>query len=519
MKLSLKSILVLFVSFISLNATAADSYNPSNGQLTIPAVLVGNTTYNNVVVTVSSVVSVGDAPALNVIDVYSPDTNQLAIPAVTVGDKKYYNVVVTVGNVISLSGLANLALPAASQNQLDSLIQTFMNSNGITAGSLSVVKAGSVVYNKSYGYQDTSKKTPLVNDPLMVTASVVKPITAAVVQNLAAKGKLSLQDHVFCTGSNSPCWLNVTSPAGTVVSGTNGTGRDFAGPGYANITIQHLIAHEGGWNRELTSCYGASNFLTLGGVPNPTPCDPMVQEFQIQQVLHALFPANFLATQLPSKMDDIYYWVTTNALDHAPGTRQSYSNFGYLLLSAIASKAAGIDINNYNAYVYNTIFAPMGVASADFQTFSFTPSADAPQTTRMPGLLTSVQCPSVYAPGGFVLGTVKGCLNPVNWVGASTALTTSKAMAQFASVYLIDNTNNLNSETNPSLDGPKNGQLLNGATNSGEHNGSLPGVANVLRQLPSGTSYSLMLNRDSPDGSWQDALYPQIDNLLRAAGF
>lgn len=519
MKLALNSIFVFFASLISIHALAADSFNPSNGQLTIPAVLVGNTTYNNVVVTVGSVVSVGDAPAMNLVDVYNPDTNKLFIPAVNVGDKKYYNVVATVGNVISLSGAANNALSATSQNQLDSLIQSFMNSNGITAGSLSVVKSGSVVYNKSYGYQDVNKKTALVNDPLMVTASVVKPITAAVIQNLAAKGKLSLQDHVFCTGNNSPCWLTVTSPAGSVVSGTSGSGRDFAGSGYSNITIQHLIAHQGGWNRELKSCYGASNFLMFGGAPNPTPCDPMIQEFQIQQVLHTLFPTSFSATQLPNQMDDIYYWVTTNALDHVPGTRQSYSNFGYLLLSAIASKAAGIDINNYNTYVYNSIFAPMGVVPSDFQTFTFTPSTDAPQNTRMPGLLTSVQCPSIYSSGSYVLGTEKGCLNPLNWVGASTALTTSKVMAQFASVYLIDNTNNLDKLTNPSLDGPNNGRMLNGSTNSGEHHGSLPGVANVLRQLPSGTSYSLMLNRDSPTGIWQDTLYPQIDNILSAAGF
>jgi CubicO group peptidase (beta-lactamase class C family) len=394
-----------------------------------------------------------------------------------------------------------------------------MNSNGITAGSISVVKGGSVVYNKSYGYQDVNKKKALVNDPLMVTASVVKPITAAVIQGLAANGKLSLQDHVFCTGSNSPCWLNVTSPSGSVVSGTTHNGRDFAGSGYSNITIQHLIAHQGGWDRELTSCYGASNFLNFGGVSNPTPCDPMIQEAMIQQVLHGVFPANFSATQLPSQMDDIYYWVTTNGLDHPPGTRQSYSNFGYLLLSAIASKAAGVDISNYNSYVYNSIFAPMGVASLDFQTFSFTPSSDAQQNTRMPELLTSVQCPSIYSPGSFVLGTVKGCLNPLNWVGASTTLTTSKVMAQFASVYLIDNTNNLNSSTNPSLDGPNNGRMLNGSTNAGEHNGGLPGVANVLRQLPSGTSYSLMLNRDSPNGTWQDTLYPQIDTILNIAGY
>ena len=514
-----KSILALLASFVFFEACAADSFNPANGQLSIPSVVVGSTTYNNVVVTVNSIVSVGNSPALNVVDVYNPGTNQLLIPSVSVGATNYYNVVVTVGNVVSLGGTSSVALSSGSQARLDSLIQGFMDTNGITAGSFSLVKAGSVVYNKSYGYQDASKRTPLVTDPLMVTASVVKPVTAAVIQSLAAKGTLSLQDRVFCTGNNAPCWLTVTSPSGSVVSGTTKNGSGFAGTGYSSITIQHLIDHTGGWDRELTTCYGASNFLVLSGVKNRTPCDPMIQEALIQQFLNMLFPSNFAANQLPSQMDDIYYWVTNNALDHAPGTVQSYSNFGYLLLTAIASKATGVDISNYNTYVYNTIFAPMGVPSSELQTFTFTPAAGSPQGARTPALVTSVQCPSVYAPGTYVSGTTKGCLNPVNWVGASTTLTTSRAMAQFASVYLIDNSSKLNSFITPSLDGPNNGRLLNGSTNNGEHNGDLPGVSNVLRQLPSGSSYSLMLNRDNQDGAWQASIYPQIDAILSAAGF
>jgi CubicO group peptidase (beta-lactamase class C family) len=512
-----------FVSFclavFSLSSLAVDSYNSGNGQLTIPSVLLGNTTYNNVVINVGSVLSVGNAPALNVIDVFTPSNNQLYVPAVTVGNSTYYNVVATVGNVISVTGVSNKTLSSAGQNQLDNLIQSFMSSNGISAASLSVVSGGSVIYDKSYGYQDSNKSIPLINDPLMVTASVVKPITAAVIQNLASKQVLSLQDHVFCTGNNAPCWLTVKSPSGAIVNGSNGGPSGFAGSGYANITIQNLIDHEGGWDRELTSCYGASNFLTIGGTPNPTPCDPMLQEALIQQVLHGTFPLNFSANQLPTQMNDIYYWVTNNRLDHVPGTYQAYSNFGYMLLTAIASQATGIDISNYNSYVYNTLFAPMGISSSDFQTFTFTPSAGSPQYSRTPAMFTNIQCASIYSPGNYVAGTTQGCLNPVNWVGASTTLTTSKTLALFASVYLIDNANNLNSYLNPSLDGPKNGTLLSGSTNSGEHNGDLPGVTNILRQLPSGTSYTLMLNRDNQNGIWENNLYSQIDNILHGSGF
>jgi len=81
---------------------SADSYNAANNQLTIPQVLVGNTTYSNVVVTVGSVVSIGAAPAIGTYDTY--DGNFLTIPAVSANGSTYYNVRVTVGSVVSVGG-------------------------------------------------------------------------------------------------------------------------------------------------------------------------------------------------------------------------------------------------------------------------------------------------------------------------------------------------------------------------------------------------------------------------------
>lgn len=40
---------------------AADTYNPANNQLSIPSVQVGSTTYNNVVVTVGNILSIGSS--------------------------------------------------------------------------------------------------------------------------------------------------------------------------------------------------------------------------------------------------------------------------------------------------------------------------------------------------------------------------------------------------------------------------------------------------------------------------
>ena len=418
------------------------------------------------------------------------------------------------------SGSAGPSLSPTTQNQIDTLIQAFMATKGVTAGSITVMNGGNVLYDKSYGYQDSVSSVSIVNDPLMVTASIVKPLTAATVQNLASAGTLSLSDHVFCTGANAHCWLTVVDPAGTTLSGTTGPGAHFNGSGYSDITIQQLIDHEGGWDRTLQTCSNAAQYATIGGVANPTPCDPMIQEYLIQQTLHADFPANFTATQLPTQMNDIYYWVTQNALDHTPGTVQSYSNFGYMLLTAIVAKASNL-ATDYNTYIYNTMLSPLGISSSDFGTFTFSPSAGSAQALRTPYMSTAQPCPSIYPAnnGQQVLGTAQGCLNPVNWVGAATTLATSKTMSKVASIFKIDNTNDFNSTVNPSLDGPNNGKLLNSTTNSGVHYGDLPGVTNILRQLTSGTSYTIMLNKDNQGGTWQSSLYPQIDTILSNGGY
>ncbi|MFA6313058.1 MAG: hypothetical protein WCV99_20085 [Sterolibacterium sp.] len=60
--------------------------------------------YNNVVITVGSVVSVGGGTPLASFDSYNGSNNQLTIPSVRVNGAIYTNVVVTVGNLVSVGG-------------------------------------------------------------------------------------------------------------------------------------------------------------------------------------------------------------------------------------------------------------------------------------------------------------------------------------------------------------------------------------------------------------------------------
>lgn len=91
-----------------LPASAIDVFDSSTGQLTIGQVMVGDTKYTDVVVTVADVVS---GPSGSLIfeenkfgprpDTYDQTANQLIIPAVKVGEVVYRNVVIKIAEVIS----------------------------------------------------------------------------------------------------------------------------------------------------------------------------------------------------------------------------------------------------------------------------------------------------------------------------------------------------------------------------------------------------------------------------------
>ena len=104
----MKKILISISLLVSVaEAWAVDTYNPANGQLTIPTVVVGDKLYTNVVVAISGVVAVNGGAVNSYWDTYNSSNGQLTIPAVTVGSITYNNVVASVGIVVSNGGVVN----------------------------------------------------------------------------------------------------------------------------------------------------------------------------------------------------------------------------------------------------------------------------------------------------------------------------------------------------------------------------------------------------------------------------
>jgi hypothetical protein len=103
-------LLVSVFALLTFNANATDTYNHLNNQLSIPAVILGDTVHRDVVITVGEVLTVGgtssdpkySAKPSSTFDTYDPVTNRLTIPNVNAFGIVYHDVIVTVDKVVSV---------------------------------------------------------------------------------------------------------------------------------------------------------------------------------------------------------------------------------------------------------------------------------------------------------------------------------------------------------------------------------------------------------------------------------
>lgn len=147
----------------------------------------------------------------------------------------------------------------------------------------------------------------------MRIASLSKPVTAVAILRLVEQGRLSLDESAFA-------YFDAVEPP-------EGTSRDLR---LGDITIAHLLRHEGGWNRQISG-------------------DPMFLSVVISEALGIPGPAT---------ADDTLRYMLGQPLDFNPGTLYAYSNFGYSVLGRIIESVTGL---SYEQYVQDEILTPMGI--------------------------------------------------------------------------------------------------------------------------------------------------------------
>ena len=202
---------------------------------------------------------------------------------------------------------------------LDTAMEEFMQANDIGAGILAVMKEGLVVYRHAFGWQDEERMIPLRPDAVMRIASVTKPFTAAAIRHLVFAYAVSLNSRVF-SGDTPGSGILELIPFGNPDSRL------------ADITVNHLLQHEGGWDRDAP------------GIPDHT-----YQELQIAAEMGVPSP--------PSRVN-VLRWIMGQPLQFDPGSDVAYSNIGYLALGLIVEEVSGKDLLTY---LQDHVLSPIGV--------------------------------------------------------------------------------------------------------------------------------------------------------------
>jgi CubicO group peptidase (beta-lactamase class C family) len=197
----------------------------------------------------------------------------------------------------------------------EQIIPALMQKYSIPGGAVAVLRDGKLIYARGFGYADVESKTPVQPDALFRIASVSKPITGVAIMKLVEEGKLRLDDRV------APLIADL-NPA---------PGASFD-PRWEQITIRHLLNHQGGWDRNKPN----------GGF------DPM---FRPQ------IAADAVGAPAPASAETIIRYMKGMPLDFDPGTQHVYSNFGYAILGRVIERLSGLP---YEEYVTERVLQPVG---------------------------------------------------------------------------------------------------------------------------------------------------------------
>ncbi len=333
----------------------------------------------------------------------------------------------------------------------DQAMQNFMQTNGIEAGVLGVMKNGNIVYLRGFGWRDHTHTTPLPENAMMRLASVTKPVTAAGIQKLIDARMIDPLDFAFSLQQPAPGLLEY-DPFGGL-----GDSR------LRSITVQHLLTHTGGWDRAVAG-------------------DLTYREIRIASDMNVISP--------PGRVNTVR-WIMGQPLQYNPGTPPcdnngnppgcyagtQYSNIGYLLLGLILEQESGMD---YISFIRRHVLTEsMWFPASEFELGRTFP---ADRNLREPWYDEDAAGINVFDPytiPNFVRRP-DGSWDHEARVGQGALIASAVPLLHYLETYTVNN---------PNIGAPLTQRILR------NHGGSLAGTNTLARQRPDGVNYVLLVNK------------------------
>jgi len=189
--------------------------------------------------------------------------------------------------------------------KIEALAQDYLDLE-IFSGIILVAEKGNIQFHNAYGLANRETNTANTINTLFDIGSMNKTFTSIVVKQLAAEGKLNLDDKLT-----------------QYISG-------FKDPNADKITINHLLNHESGF-----ADYHTRDYFDL--------------------------PLN------ERKLNAIVERAKSYELNFEPGAEQDYSNLGYVILGAVIEKVSG---TSYFDNVNERIVKPLNLKNTYLNEFS-----------------------------------------------------------------------------------------------------------------------------------------------------
>lgn len=416
--------------------------------------------------------------------------------------------------------------PVPDLKAFDEAFQKFMQTNAVRAAQFTIAKHGSVLLERAYTWAEPGYRLTQPSDRFLL-ASCSKMFCEQAIQTLYDSGALKpprlvvkpngsevpvVGDQVKGNSSGATATVTVvngdtltlSSVQGTFTTNDNAATMSSSGgtvavqsytpstaaypllgfsqpadPRSDTITVQQLLDHEGGYNDGRNPSLPSSNL------------DPTYDMRNIALAMGLNRPAN--------KQDIAEYMYSKQTLQFDPGTNNAYSNYGYLLLSAIVEKVTG---QPYFTYIQEKVLAPLGIKEVLLSSTEAQQRDPSQAICEDQGLgsdpiniKSNLQIPAVYGGDGQIKEVAAG---PAGLAASATALT------QFIHKNLVWG-------NGPRPTGGGNWQL--GRT------GGTPGAATEAVSLGGGIDWAYVINtRDFPPQTPLplESLATTIGNLINS---